>query len=676
MTKKHTRLTLQSPFVGRHLATMVFSAAFAAFAVTPRPVLSAQAPASNFPMSQGSFNAPVQQLSLPAIPQAVPITPNGTVVEDLVARVNDQIITRSEYERAEQGLLQEAQQQNAPESVLQDRLHNLLRDMIDKQLLLSKGKTLGVNCDADVIRQLDEIRKSNHLDSMEALEKAAASQGISFEDFKQQIRDSCTTQKVVSEEVGRRLNMTHTQEAAYYTAHAKEFQVPEQVHLSEILITTPDNATEAQIAAAKVKADAVEAKLKAGAKFADVAKADSQGPTASAGGDLGDFKHGALGSDLLENATFPLPVGGDTAPIRTRQGFVILHVDAHQAAGIPPLDAVMTQVQNALYVEQMAPALRAYLTKSRDDAYVDVAPGFVDSGSARKSGRSSDIAYTAYKAPPEKKKVVVKQRVEQEKANKAQADLAAAREKVAEKEAAKSAPVGTRVSGASKPRKIRKEKIRYGQAPRDSLPAGTTATVAVAGAPLTGQAPGVAMAPTESVTTITTGVGADNDPEVADTHAGPVKKTRFSAHESDAEEASAKAHLAKAEVKATTRPLAATRTETDSEKVQAAPLGLNGDTTKKPKKAKRKKGEAKERMQAAPAKPVDTSVPVAPTVNPTLAKPAVDTTTPKSDSNGADRTTLPPASTNSPGAVTQGQPTPAVATPGSATTPSPDPPQQ
>ena len=94
------------------------------------------------------------------------------------------------------------------------------------------------------------------------------------------------------------------------------------MHLSEILVTTPENATDAQIAAAQTKADALAAKLKAGGNFADLAKTGSGGPTASAGGDLGDFKRGMLG-DVLEKATFDLPVGGYTQPIRTRQGFVI-----------------------------------------------------------------------------------------------------------------------------------------------------------------------------------------------------------------------------------------------------------------------------------------------------------------------------------------------------------------
>jgi peptidyl-prolyl cis-trans isomerase SurA len=635
MTEKHNCLTLQGLTIGRTTARRAIAYPIAvAFALSASAMgSSAQAPsrpAYPAPGGAGSFNAPVQQLQLPPMPVQPAITPNGTVVEGVVARVNDLIITRSEYERAEKGILQEAEQQHASEADLDARLHNLLRDMIDKQLLLSKAKTLGINCDSDVIRQLDDIRKQNHLDSMEALEKAAGQQGISFEDFKQQIREGCLTQKAVSEEVGRRLNMTHAGEEAYYAAHEQEFAVPEQVHLSEILIPTPENATDAEIAKAQAKADAVAAKLKAGAVFADVARSDSGGPTASAGGDLGDFKRGALGSSVLEDAVFPLPVGGNSAPIRTRQGFVILHVDSHQKAGVPPLSAVEGQVQQAVYVAALAPALRTYLTKSRDDAYVDVAPGFVDSGSPRKSTKPADISYTAYKAPAVKKKVQVKQRVEQEKADKAQAELAAARAKVAEKEAAKSGGVKN-ASGSRKPKKIRREKIRYGQAPQKSLPVGTT--ISEAGAPLAGQAPGTAIAPTESVTTISTGVG-NEDAEEAGADTGPRKKTRYAGHESETEINDAKSKLAKAEVKATARPIATTPTQTATEKVQAAPLGLNGDTAKKPKKPKHKKGEAKERMQAAPTKPVETPVAVAPTVNPALAT-----------GSGATTTTPPPATT-------------------------------
>ena len=634
MTSKPTRINLNGRFTTAITiaATFVLSAAAAAGTSA-----LAQAPQSNFPTPGGTF-APSSTLQLPALPTPPAITPNGSVVEDVVARVNDQIITRSEYEASEGQLLQDARQQNLSEVDLQERIHNLLRDMIDEQLLLSKGKELAITGDAETMRELDDIRKKNNLASMEDLHKAAAAQGVSFEDFKQHIRDQIIRQQVVRDEVGRHLNMTHADEQAYYTAHAADFTVPEQVHLSEILIPTTENATEAEITAAQTKADGLSTKLTAGAKFSNLAKTSSGGPTASAGGDLGDFKHGALG-DILEKATFSLPVGGNTPPIRTRQGFVILHVDAHQAAGVPPISAVEEKIQEALYFQQLQPALRAYLTKAREDAYLEIAAGFVDAGSARKLAAPADIAYTAYKAPELKKKVKVKQRMEQERANKAQSDLAAARERVAEKEVARAQQSESKngaknVSKPYKPKKTRREKIRYGQAPQRSLPSGTAQnpTVTSIGAPITGQAPGVAMSPTESITSITTGTGADANTEALTANDGPHKKTRFSAHESEAEEAAAKVKLAKAETKASTRPVAQTPVEDATEKHQAAPLGLNGDTTKKPKKRKREKGETKQRMQDK-SKPVDTVAPIAPTVNPDLAAPSTapstsSTTTP------------------------------------------------
>ena len=99
------------------------------------------------------------------LPAPAAITPNGTVVEDVIVRVNDQIINRSDLERSQQQLTQEEQQSNASPAEVAERQKNMLRDMIDQQLLLSRGKELGINADAEVIRRLDEIRKQNHMDS-------------------------------------------------------------------------------------------------------------------------------------------------------------------------------------------------------------------------------------------------------------------------------------------------------------------------------------------------------------------------------------------------------------------------------------------------------------------------------------------------------------------------------
>jgi peptidyl-prolyl cis-trans isomerase SurA len=621
ISKKHSELSKYgylartSRFAGAVLA--------ASLAATPSMLAQVQAQQPSYPVPGGAMTpAPRPQLQLPPLPATTPITPNGSVVEDVIARVNDQIITRTEYERARQQMMEQARQDNVPQADAEEKLHDLLRDMIDQQLLLSKGKELGIIGDAETMHRLDDIRKQNHFDSMEALEKAAQQQGISFEDFKQQIRNQVISNQVVQDEVGRHLSLSRAQEEAYYNQHGKDFEVPEQVHLSEILIPTPDNATDAQVATAQQKADEVEAKLKGGANFAETAKANSGGPTAQAGGDLGDFKRGALG-DVLEKATFSLPAGGYTAPIRTRQGFVILRVDSHQQAGVPPLDQVERQVQEAIYFQQLQPALRTYLTKAREDAYIDIKPGFVDSGS---SHQQSKLEYTAYTAPAPKKKTVKKQRVEQQKAARAQADLAAAREKEQEKQAAKvaaSAPAGASSSNPPKKQKVHREKIRFGQAPEKALPGGTPqpAETGNNAQPL-GQTAGAAMAPNESTTTITTGTGVEE--ASTDTLApapAAVKKTRFTAREQETEQKRAEDKVAKAEVKASKRPTAATAEQTADEKERAQPLGLNGDTSgkkKKQPKTKHDKNEPKERLQEKP-KPVETAPPPpAPTVNPAL----------------------------------------------------------
>jgi peptidyl-prolyl cis-trans isomerase SurA len=568
-------------------------------------VVQAQAPRYQSPLSVP--NAPQPLVTLPVTPA---ITPNGVVVEDVVAHVNDLVISRSDVERAEQALAEEIQQSGATPAEAAERQKNLLRDMIDKQLLLSRGKELGINADAEVIRRLDEIRKQNKLDTMEDLEKAARQQGVSFEDFKAGIRDSVITQLVVRDEVGRRLQMTQGQEQAYYEAHKQEFLLPEQIKLSEILVPTPADANDAAIAQAQAKADGIETKLKAGESFEDLAKANSGGPTAAQGGDLGMYKRGAL-AKVLEDQTFNLKAGGWTAPIRTRQGFVILKVTEHQAAGVAPLKDVEPQIQEAMYTEAIQPALRTYLTKLREDAYIDIRAGYVDSGA---SPRETKPVFTAY-APPVAKKKTAQQKKRFDRGTKFSTVAKTKTSPAATPAALVSTPTAnTKAANAkpSKPVKVKREKIRFGQAPRNSLPAGpdetatgsdvgagaASAAVTPGGTMASTAAPGTAIAPLES-----TSAGADTGPNPLDRTTAPTGKTRYSDRAKEVNAAKKAAKVKKVKEKVAAGPIAETPEEKAAEKTQAAPLGLNGDTSKK-KKQKKDKNAPKERLQnKAPAAP-------------------------------------------------------------------------
>lgn len=306
-----------------------------------------------------------------------------TVVEEIVARVNNQIITRSEYQRNLDDLKQEVQQQDPAhaDKLVAEGEKDVLRGLIDQQLLLEKAKDLGITADTELIKKLDDMRKQMKLDSMEELEKAAQAQGVSFEDFKQNIRNQLITQQVIGQEVGRRLNITKDEEQEFYDKHKDELAQPEQVKISEILVSTDKGPSDeqARLTAAKAKADDLLAQIRKGANFDDVAKKNSDGPTAADGGDLGYFKRGALAKQL-EDITFGLKAGGVSDVIRTKQGFVILRVADHQSAGIPQMNDIEPKIQEALYMQKLQPALRAYLTKLREDAYIKIADGYADTG--------------------------------------------------------------------------------------------------------------------------------------------------------------------------------------------------------------------------------------------------------------------------------------------------------
>ena len=322
---------------------------------------------------------------------------DSTVVEEIVARINNAIITRGEYQRAKTQTLQEMKQREPEAQADADfakKEKDVLRDMIDQQLLIQKGVDLGISADTDVIKQLDDMRKQMNLDSMEALQKAAEQQGIVWEEYKQNIKNQIITERVIGQEVGSHLQPTEEETKNYYEAHKQELERPEAVRLSEILISTApkevkDEAgnskqvefTDEETAAAEAKAKQVLEEIRKGTKFEDAATKYSQGPTKDRGGDLGYFERGKLAKEL-EDLTFGMKVGSVSDVIRTKQGFVILKATDHPTAGIPPLKDVTQQVQNAIYVEKLQPALRAYLTKLREDAFIDIKQGYVDSGAS------------------------------------------------------------------------------------------------------------------------------------------------------------------------------------------------------------------------------------------------------------------------------------------------------
>jgi len=322
------------------------------------------------------------------------------IVDEIIARVNDSIITRADFERAKNAALEELKQQfpGDYQSRWESRQKDLLRELIDKQLLLDRGKDLGITGENEVIKRLNQMRQQMGLPDMESLEKEARKQGVSFEEFKEQTRSDVVTSQVLGQEVGSHIHITSEEVQAFYNQHQKELEGQEEVSLSEIIVATQVTKPEGEkdpkapaapdkplpedpalVAQAEAKANDILKKLKDGAKFEDLAKESSNGTTAAQGGPLGSFKRGELNKDF-ESKTFSLKPGEFTDLIRTKQGFLILKVNAHRSAGVPPLKEVDGRIKDAMYSQRLEPAAREYLTKLREKAYIDIKTGYTDSG--------------------------------------------------------------------------------------------------------------------------------------------------------------------------------------------------------------------------------------------------------------------------------------------------------
>ncbi len=521
----------------------------------------------------GAFSLSALLLSSFAFAQARPSNPEspygGTTVEEIIARVDDQIITKSDYDRAQAELDQEMHQRGASMQETSDAHKDLLRNLIDQQLWLAKGKELGITGETELVNKLNDIRKQYNLSTMEDLEKAAKEQGVSFEDFKANIRNQIITQEVMRDQVGRKIAPTPGEIQRYFEAHKQEYAQPESVKLGEILVSTgtqPDD--EKKLAEAKAKADDIEARLHAGGDFSQLARSFSDGTTAAAGGDLGQYKRGQL-DKLFEEKTFGLKTGEFTEPIRTKQGYVILKVIQHIPGGIPQLKDVENDVEQNYFEAKAGPAMRQYLAQLRDESAIYIKPGYEDSA-ATAAEKHPSITFSAYTPPSAKKKRKVERtrfretthgfRQKSAPAPAATADQATA---AAPAKAEKTKSKKDKAEQASmKPGK--KEKIRFGKAPQETLPKAPSSQTEDAGAG--DQVAGNASAEPDNP--------LESNPK-------PEKKTRFSDRARLPKQPKPKGPQLDPEA-----PAAADAAEVADRAAQSGPLGLGGNQTPSKKKKK------------------------------------------------------------------------------------------
>jgi len=307
------------------------------------------------------------------------------IVEQIIAKVNNEIITRGELERTRRQLEQELKRQGASgdklKQALQEAEGNILRERIDQLLLVQKGKDLNISVDSEVSKYMGEIQLQSKITDPDKFQQFVREQtGMSFEDFKQQTKDGILTRHVIQREVGSRIAIPKAELLKYYEEHKNEFVREEQVVLREIFIST-EGKDAAGIAAAEKKAKDIVARTRKGENFGNLARDNSDAATAQNLGELGAFKRGDLKKEI-EEIVFKESPRYVTDPLRQPNGFVILRIEERYAPGLQPFEAVENEVMERLYTPRMQPAVRTYLTRLRENAFLEIRSGFVDSGAA------------------------------------------------------------------------------------------------------------------------------------------------------------------------------------------------------------------------------------------------------------------------------------------------------
>ena len=363
----------------------------------PQPKLEAPPTAAPEPEPVKPKPAPA-----PAPVAAKPKTaadPGGRVVEEIIARVNNEIITKSEYDKslasAEDDAKQECENRCTPQQLTtatDERKKSALRDLIDQALLVQRGKDMSISVETDVIKQLDQIRIQNKLPDMDALEKAVTSQGLNWEDFKNNIRSHLITQKVIGQEVGSHINIPESESKKFYEEHKAEFIGPESVALREIVVST-DGKKEADLPDLKKKAETARKRVDDGEDFSEIAKRMSDGTTKEQGGYLGIYKRGELAKPI-EDKVFSMKKNGLTDVLETKQGFLILQVLEHYDEGQQSFDKVKEKIMNQLYETRMQPALRDYLKTLREQSYVVIKPAYVEAAGGAGNSEIQEVSAT------------------------------------------------------------------------------------------------------------------------------------------------------------------------------------------------------------------------------------------------------------------------------------------
>jgi parvulin-like peptidyl-prolyl isomerase len=302
---------------------------------------------------------------------AAPAAPAQEVVEEIVAIVNDDVITLTEFRSQYQAIEAQYRAAQMPQDQLTQQLADLRKNFLDtlitERLLLQKSKDLGLNVQEQMKAMLEKIKTDNNLASDADLRRAVESQGMPYDVWIKQYEEGLMRSGVLYTEVERSIVLEDAEVVQYYKKNPAEFTTPAQFKVDAIYLTGEGRAAEE---IEKLKA-AIDAKLKSGTAFADTAAELSDPPLKAAKGELGSFKAGELES-TLEAPLERLKAGETTSWINNKNGWYLLKLVEKTDSFLRPFEDARKEVEEKLYNQKRTVKGEAYVKTLREKSFVKI----------------------------------------------------------------------------------------------------------------------------------------------------------------------------------------------------------------------------------------------------------------------------------------------------------------
>jgi len=304
------------------------------------------------------------------------LSATAEIIEAIVARVGDRIVTRSQYDaRLKEGYFEIEQTTPSPEEAEKRKAtfkEGLLDTMLSELLIKDRADRLGISITTkDVDEAVERLKGQYGIETQEQFEESLQQAGLTLEQMRLRLRDTLMSNAVLSRELRSRSEISDKELKARYEREKSRYMLPERADVSEIVITVPEGADQIIADQRKALAEEVAHQAKQGTDFASLAKEFSEAPTKEQGGKLGTISKGELIPEI-DSKIFGAQEGDIVGPIETRVGYHVVRIDKRIPAETPGFEAIKEKLRENAGQETFERDYKAYLDSLRNEAYVVV----------------------------------------------------------------------------------------------------------------------------------------------------------------------------------------------------------------------------------------------------------------------------------------------------------------